>query len=618
MSHRRRSIHAPLKFGLSVLTLLASLALLVPSAFALFTNGNFETGDKAGWTSSNFTNNGLLGTAPFNGSSINQTTGGSRPLVELIGSAGGGPLNVADANAPALSAPRFGDFAVRVNALATDYGDKNAANTLTQQTTVTAADIDHSDSKVHIRFAFAPVLENPNPVHPDAEQPYFYIGIKNITKGNAPLFQNFNFSAQPGVAWQTSATGWLFTDWQLVDLAPGNGVLDVGDTIEFQVIAAGCSQGAHGGYVYVDAFGAFFPDGLSVVSSAPLVVTAGQPLTYNVTYHNNDVVDFAGTVVTFNTPPNTTFASVSNPAVCTTTPAVGAAGLVSCAVGTVVAGSSTTFQVVVTVNSSASGTITSGSYGLSAPSFAPILGVAVNTAVVNTATNAYLSALSTSVGTLLPAFDPSILVYQVNAPAGTTTVTPTLSEPTATVTVNGNATTSASASLPITLPAGTTTSITVVVTAADGVTVKTYTINVVTPVEVPADLEVTQTSSTINLSQLILTITVRNKGPNAVTGAVLSDTFPTAATGKTWTWTCAGTACPAASGTGNLSATNATLGTLSLNGTVVLTVTGTLANWSHWSNTASLAVPTGITDSVTPNNSSTIGRYMILLPIVYK
>ncbi|MEI6180727.1 MAG: Ig-like domain-containing protein [Chloroflexales bacterium] len=137
-------------------------------------------------------------------------------------------------------------------------------------------------------------------------------------------------------------------------------------------------------------------------------------------------------------------------------------------------------------------------------------------------------------------------------------------------------------------------------------------------VEVPADLEVTQTSSTISLSQLTLTITVRNKGPNAVTGAVLSDTFPTAATGKTWTWTCAGTACPAASGTGNLSATNVTLGSLSLNGTVVLTVTGTLANWSHWSNTASVAVPTGATDSVTSNNSSTIGRYMILLPIIHK
>ena len=136
-------------------------------------------------------------------------------------------------------------------------------------------------------------------------------------------------------------------------------------------------------------------------------------------------------------------------------------------------------------------------------------------------------------------------------------------------------------------------------------------------IEAPADLEVTQTSSTIGLSQLTLTITVRNKGPNAVTGAVLSDTFPTAATGKTWTWTCAGTACPAASGTGNLSATNATLGTLSLNETVVFTVTGTLANWTHWSNTASVAMPTGATDSVTSNNSLTIGRYRILLPIIH-
>ena len=132
------------------------------------------------------------------------------------------------------------------------------------------------------------------------------------------------------------------------------------------------------------------------------------------------------------------------------------------------------------------------------------------------------------------------------------------------------------------------------------------------------DLEVTQTASTVNLSQLTLAITVRNKGPNPVTGAVLSDTFPTSIAGKVWTWTCVGTACPAASGTGNLSATNATLGALAVNETAVFTVTGEIADWSHWSNTASVLMPSGITDGVNTNDSLTAGRYQILMPLVIR
>ena len=128
------------------------------------------------------------------------------------------------------------------------------------------------------------------------------------------------------------------------------------------------------------------------------------------------------------------------------------------------------------------------------------------------------------------------------------------------------------------------------------------------------DLAITQTSKTTNLTNLTLTITVTNKGPNAVTGAVLSDTFPTARTGQTWNWSCVGTACSAANGTGNL---NATLGTLPVSGTVVLSVTGTLANWGYWTNTATITLPTNLLDSVIANNTSVIGRYQILLPIVH-
>jgi uncharacterized repeat protein (TIGR01451 family) len=134
----------------------------------------------------------------------------------------------------------------------------------------------------------------------------------------------------------------------------------------------------------------------------------------------------------------------------------------------------------------------------------------------------------------------------------------------------------------------------------------------------PADLEVTQTESMSSLNKLKLTITVRNNGPNTVTGVVINDTFPATLTGEVWSWTCAGTACPAASGTGNLSAANATLGTLAANGTAVFTVTGTVKNWSQWLNTVTLVLPTSIVDNTPGNNSVTTGRYELLLPIVYR
>ncbi len=129
------------------------------------------------------------------------------------------------------------------------------------------------------------------------------------------------------------------------------------------------------------------------------------------------------------------------------------------------------------------------------------------------------------------------------------------------------------------------------------------------------DLEVTQAFQMANLSKLTLTITVTNKGPNAVASAVLSDTFPPALTGGVWSWGCSGTACSAASGTGNL---NAILGTLPVSGTVVFTATGTLANWTHWTNTARIILSAKTLDSVIGNNTSQIGRYRLLLPIVYK
>ncbi len=93
--------------------------------------------------------------------------------------------------------------------------------------------------------------------------------------------------------------------------------------------------------------------------------------------------------------------------------------------------------------------------------------------------NANLSNLITNVGTWTPVFDAATTSYSVTVPSGTTSinVTPTVAQGNATVKINGVTVASGSASSSIAIGSGTTV-INAVVTAQDGVTLKTYTLNV--------------------------------------------------------------------------------------------------------------------------------------------
>ena len=251
--------------------------------------------------------------------------------------------------------------------------------------------------------------------------------------------------------------------------------------------------------------------------------------------------------------------------------------------------------------------------------------------VTRTAASSNLSGLTLSGGTLSPSFatDTTSYTVAVSNTVTSVTVTPTVSDTTATVTVNGIPVTSGSASDNITLTVGVNV-ITTIVTTADGSSSKTYRVSV-TRAGV-AEIELTQsyhlakgTNTTAQPSglaalanTLILTITVRNNGPDAVTGVVITDSFPTAAVSTTWTWTCVGTSggvCGNANGTGNL---NETLGLLPKDGSVTFVVMGSLLNPNTWSNTPSVTAPTGVVDTNTSNNSITVGNFMTFVPLVVK
>jgi uncharacterized repeat protein (TIGR01451 family) len=374
----------------------------------VFANGDFE-GGVAGAAPPSWTVTAYLGTnntgvtiqSPQTRAGLNLNPGGILNTVTL--NAPGGPLTQID---PALGAgaslrwPRFGNKAALVNgdgATPNDLvGQNRNVNSLKQTMTIANGDIDSADGKAHVRFVIAPVLANP--VHPVPQQPYYFVQLTNITKGNSILYSDFNLSAQAGIPWKTVFGGTAneidYVDWSLVDIAPGGAALALGDQVELEIIAGGCSQGGHWGQVYVDGVGTTIP-GLFVSGTGPAAANAGTDITYTLTYKNGALTAAGGVNVDFNTPPNTTFTSFNAPGLTCTAPAVGAAGQVTCTVGALAAGASGSFTVTVHIAPAATGIITAGNYDVYGTAITPLLGPHINTTITTGVTYADLALAMT-------------------------------------------------------------------------------------------------------------------------------------------------------------------------------------------------------------------------------
>ena len=228
------------------------LATFSTHALAIFQNGGFEQNSYASWTLGGGTNSGLSGSAPFTGANI--VVNGNSPGPASI--VGGGT----DPRAPQLVLPRLDQRSAKLN----DEGGGSLVTTLKQVGTLTNADVDPTDSQLHIRFSFAPVLEDPG--HSAQNQPFFYVALKNLTT-NAFEYERFAFSGQAGVNFLSDGlAGWKYLPFENVDVVLPTTA--IGQQIE--LIAADCSLGAHGGYVYLDGFGsaALPPNGGSTVGPA--------------------------------------------------------------------------------------------------------------------------------------------------------------------------------------------------------------------------------------------------------------------------------------------------------------------------------------------------------------
>jgi len=358
---------------------------------AVFVNGGFETGAAGvappSWTVQTYLNPtaGITVQTPQTRAGLNLQAGGDALTTQLNATNQPDPQLGAGAS---LRYCRYGAQCAVVNFHgSSDYGHGRNVNSLSQSMTIAAGDVDPSDGQVHIRFAIAPVLQNPN--HNAQEQPYYFVQVTNTTK-NMVLYSDFNLSAQAGVPWKTvnggTANELNYVDWTLVDVAPGAAKLAQGDSVTLEVIAAGCSLGGHFGEVYVDGVGSTVP-GLFVSGVGPAQANPATLVTYDMLYKNGSSAAATGVVITFVTPPNTTFQAITPPtgAVCTS-PAVGAAGTITCTfAGAVAAAATGTFQISVNLSAAATGTLVNGNYNIRSTQETALVGAKIVTTIGCTA-----------------------------------------------------------------------------------------------------------------------------------------------------------------------------------------------------------------------------------------
>ena len=93
-------------------------------------------------------------------------------------------------------------------------------------------------------------------------------------------------------------------------------------------------------------------------------------------------------------PAGTTFQSVNAPGASCSTPAVGTVGTVSCNFGTLNGNSHLTFQITVRIDTSATGTVSNGSYAVRADNSAALLGPLVETLITQQAIYAGILSIS--------------------------------------------------------------------------------------------------------------------------------------------------------------------------------------------------------------------------------
>jgi hypothetical protein len=222
--------------------LILAIAMLVasPALADTFTNGGFEDGNFTGWTTGSGVWTSGMGLGVPQDISL-YLPGGSRYD-------GGAIFNAKSAivtpgNDPVVGAllntVYGGSYAARVNNWDNNYHVSAISQTVTNYT------------DTHIYFAWAAVLESS---HGATDSDYFALKLTDDTDSTVLYSVAYSSATTPG--YFSSFGQWYYSAWQVQDL-------DVsalsGHTFTLSLIGSDCPYSGHGGYVYLDGFGAAPP-----------------------------------------------------------------------------------------------------------------------------------------------------------------------------------------------------------------------------------------------------------------------------------------------------------------------------------------------------------------------
>jgi len=227
--------------------IILAIFLCTTPAYALFTNGGFETGDFSGWD----LDFGRLQT------SLNPGIGESTAYGDITwGVADHGRHGIWDNDSTQLGQtldvdPYNGTYMARINDIAGGYH----ATQISQSDTISAQDI-ADGATVYVNWGA--MLIEPSNSHPPGNQPNF--GINLLVNGT--VVEDFTANALAhgsDPSWvnagNSGGTLWYKNETWSADLSS----YGEGATVTIQMWVTDCGWGGHGGYAFLDGIGTTDP-----------------------------------------------------------------------------------------------------------------------------------------------------------------------------------------------------------------------------------------------------------------------------------------------------------------------------------------------------------------------
>ena len=168
------------KLGIATIVAVIAALLIATAVFAMFSNGNFETGDFTGWVKDATNQNGGIlrrtspSYVPYSVASVDDMFIVNTAWMDANFGVG---VKCDPYSNGKICLPYSGNNSAVVNYL----GDNGNLNKLTQSGLVASGDIG-ADGNYHIFFSYAPVLDKGS--HTPVDQPFMHVKLIRTRSGS--------------------------------------------------------------------------------------------------------------------------------------------------------------------------------------------------------------------------------------------------------------------------------------------------------------------------------------------------------------------------------------------------------------------------------------------------